>query len=231
MRSIFISLLPLLVAGLLLSVSVTAGTDKTPRISVTESRWDFGSVPIDYKLIHYFVIENTGTADLIINRAISNCDCTTIHLADTLVPPDSAVNLKIIFDTKEYYGQTSREVIIDSNDPLDSTIELSYASVIGFFPKELLVEPKSLFFLKGQAAREIKLMNKSAENIEYSIEMEPDSSFTLDRTAGEIEPGKEAILMVTPVQKARGTHYSNFTVTYESNGKRRLTVPIKIVNF
>ena len=105
-------------------------TTAAGRILVEEDVWDFGLVPIDYKFIHYFQVKNTGPKELRIGKLVAGCDCTVGLTTDTLIPPGGTGFIKIIFDTKNYYGQNTRQLTVHSSDPENPTIELKYKSNI-----------------------------------------------------------------------------------------------------
>lgn len=228
------SILPILLVFLFIQSGwAGAGTGKVSKISVESSTWDFGYVPLDYKLIHIYKVKNEGNADLHITKMIPNCDCTIAISSDTLIMPDSTINIKIVFDTKNYYGQNNRMVAVHSDDPENPIINLEYASNIGIFPKFFQVEPRSLFFLKGHKSKIFKLLNLSDENMEFTLEIEPDSYFSIDKVSGKLGSKKDVEIEVVPSDKLkRGTFHSSFRVKFHAEPKPIfVTVPIKIVRY
>jgi len=223
----------LLLLSIILPVSAAwSGSEKQAKISPISDSWDFGFVPMDYRLIHFFRIKNEGDSDLRISKLIANCDCTTAEAIDTLVPPDSSTEIKITFYTKDYYGQNTRNVTVHTNDPETPTVDLKYSSNIGIIPKLYKVEPRSLFFLRGHESKEIRLLNFSEDNIPYELFLESDSIFAVDRTEGKVNSGEAAILNITPLENLpRGTHYSSFIVSYGVEPEIRISVPVKIVRY
>jgi hypothetical protein len=89
-----------------------------------------------------------------------------------------------------------------------------------------------LTFLQGQNMKAVKLINQSEDDIDYILEKEPDSIFTVDKTSGNIEAGEFEMVNVTIKDNLRkGTFYSNFTVTYNTEPKLRLSIPVKVVRY
>ena len=226
--SILLLLLPVLMVQ-----PARGRSGKQGKISVENSTWDFGYVPIDYKLIHIYKIKNEGDGDLHITKMIPNCDCTIAISSDTLIMPDSTIDIKIVFDTKNYYGQNNRVVTVHSDDPENPTINLEYSSNIGLFPKFYKIEPRSLFFLEGHKSKTLKLSNLSDENLEFMLETEPDSFFSLDKVSGELGSKKDMMIQVIPdEQLKRGTFHSSFRVKFDVEPKPVfVTVPVKIVRY
>jgi hypothetical protein len=226
------SILPMLLVFLFIQ-SGSAGVGKQSKISIENSTWDFGYVPLDYKLIHIYKVKNEGNANLHITKMIPNCDCTIAISSDTLIMPDSAIDIKIVFDTKNYYGQNNRMVTVHSDDPENPTINLEYASNIGIFPKFFQIEPRSLFFLKGHRSKTLKISNLSDDDMEFTLELEPDSFFSIDKVSGKLGSKKDMAIEVVPSDKLkRGTFHSSFRVKFHAEPKPIfITVPIKIVRY
>lgn len=209
-----------------------ADSSKNAGIVAVEELFDFGFVPIGFQLVHVYKIYNDGEADLRLNKLVPNCDCTRVIPKDTLIAPGDTTEIKIHFKTDDYYGPTKRHVAVHSNDPENPTILLEYSSNIGFYPKYFRISPKSLFFLQGHKSKELNLLNAFKDKVEFTIELEDDSVFTIDYMDGIIPPGREFKIVVTPnPELKKGTYESNFTIIYEQEKKVRITVPIKIARF
>lgn len=212
--------------------SLWAAEAARAKIEVIDEYYDFGYVPLDFKLVHYFRVKNTGNANLNIESAISNCDCTTAIILNKVLQPDSIGRIKVIFDTREYYGRNVRNVTVHSNDAENQAVELKYSSDINIIPKEFRTEPQSLFFLPGHQGKDVKLFNLSGVPLEYSIEMEIDTIFNIDSYGGTIGKDETKVIKIIPKDNLpRGTHNSNFTISYKTEPETRVTVPVKIVRY
>ncbi|MEW5923531.1 MAG: DUF1573 domain-containing protein [Candidatus Zixiibacteriota bacterium] len=232
MKIMLTIILSFLLLMLIATVSLQAAGAGRAKIEVVDGYYDFGYVPLDFKLVHYFTIRNTGTSDLNIERAVSNCDCTSAIIMNKVLPPDSIGRIKVIFDTREYYGKNIRNITVTSNDVDNPTVELKYSSDINIIPKEFRAEPQSLFFLPGHQAKEVRLFNLGGAPLEFGIEMEMDTIFTIDTYQGTIMNGESKVIQVSPKDNLpRGTHNSNFTVSYNTDPATRVTVPVKIVRY
>lgn len=225
---IFSFLLLMLIAA----VSLQAAGAAKARIEVVDGYYDFGYVPLDFKLIHYFSVRNTGNSNLNIEKAVSNCDCTSAIVMNKVLLPDSIGRIKVIFDTREYYGKNIRAVTLTSNDAENPNVELKYSSDINIIPKEFHTEPQSLFFLPGHQTKDVRLFNLSNAPLDFNIEMEMDTIFNIDTYRGTINNGESMVIRVSPKENLpRGTHFSNFTISYNTNPETRVTVPVKIVRY
>lgn len=63
---------------------------------------------------HYFVVENRGTAPLIISQAKVSCPCTKITYPDTIAP-GATDSIKMTFETAGKYYQQDRKIILITN--------------------------------------------------------------------------------------------------------------------
>ena len=222
-------LLSAVLLALLTTLSIYAAGNKA-QIQVLGDFYDFGYVPMDYRLIHHFRVKNVGNSDLNIEKAVSNCDCTSVVIMKKILAPDSVGEIKVIFDTREYYGKNTRDITLHTNADKNPAVVMRYSSDIGVIPREFRTEPTSLFFLPGHQAKDLKLYNLTGESLEYSIEMEIDSIYSINSPKGIIKKGEAALIEVTPGKDLpRGTHYSNFTVSYNTEPETRLTIPVKML--
>lgn len=225
-------ILSFLLLTMMAAVSLHASGAAKARLEVIDGYYDFGYVPLDFKLIHYFTVKNAGNSNLNLEKAVSNCDCTSAIIMNKVLPPDSVGRIKVIFDTREYYGKNIRTITVTSNDDENPAAELKYSSDINIIPKEFRAEPQSLFFLPGHQAKEVRLYNLSNTPLDFNIEMEMDTIFNIDAYRGTIGNGESKIITVSPRNDLpRGTHHSNFTVSYNTNPETRVTVPVKIVRY
>jgi hypothetical protein len=221
----------ILILFLIPAVTIMAD-EKHPEIYIEEDTWDFGYVPFDYDMVHIFKVENRGKAPLAIYKTMSNCDCTTSSIKDTLVPSGGATQLRIDFWTTDYYGSNERYVEIKSNDPDNPVIKASYTSNIGTLPVDFGVDPKSLFFLPTHKAKDIKLFNNSERDLGFILIPTIDSVFTLEKSEGVIKPGESVPINIAARDDLpRGTFHSSFIVQFETDIHIRTTVPIKIVRY
>ena len=215
------------------SVYTQADTQKSkPIISADKVFWDFGFVPFDYELVHYYQINNTGTENLYITHIGSSCDCTSGRALDTLIQPGKSTKIKATFSTKDYYGKNTRTLALNTNDPDNPVFNLEFVSLIGALPKQIEAQPNALFFLPPHKDKDVKLLNKTNSVINVKISLEPDSIVTVSATEFEIKPRSSVSIKVTPDPSLNaGTYLSSFLVEFGAKPTVRVTVPIKIVRY
>jgi hypothetical protein len=210
---------------------LTAGL-KNPAIALENKFYDFGSVPSDFKIYHLYKIKNTGQNDLYITKLQANCDCTTASIKDSIIHPGDSSQIKIVFLTRDYYGTTNRKVSVFTNVPEKPLVDLDYSANIDVFHKLHTSEPKYLSFIPGRDIKDLLLINNSGQAVDYTIEKEPDSVFSVDEMSGQI-PAKanEKIQVAINKNLPKGTYFSNFTVVYNTSPALRLTIPVKVTRF
>lgn len=63
------------------------------------------------------IIQNKGTADLIIKELAASCGCTALMLEQKIIPPGEESRFAVTLDTRAKSGEVSKIVTIISNDP------------------------------------------------------------------------------------------------------------------
>lgn len=221
-----------MLAMLLIMSTLAFSETNNPSIISDGVDWDFGFVPFDYDLVHYYDIKNDGSANLYITNIATSCDCTHARAIDTLILPGNQTKIKAEFSTKNYYGKNTRTIALSTNDPVNPTFDLEFVSLIGALPKFAEAVPNALFFLPAHKDKDLKLLNKSANDIDVVITLEPDSIVTVDKLNLNIEAGGSAIVKVTPSGDLNaGTFLSSFAVDFGTTPPVRITVPVKIVRY
>ena len=231
MRSFWSVILFLAVAFLVSGSSLTAG----PVLNVLEPVYDFGCVGIDYDVYHEFLIANDGDEPFKIDSLYPTCDCTTIRLLDSLVNPGDTISFRLKFNTKDYYGPTSRTVRLLTSIPGDTTRQIKYNSIVGQWPYGLKPDPISLFFLPGHKSIEVKLLNPVLESLEIDQISFFDELVKVSPSSQKVGKGGKIVFEIEPLDSLpRGTHHTNVSITFktpEENPSVKITLPIKIVKY
>jgi hypothetical protein len=122
---------PLLLAGLLLGAPASpAPSAAGSRIMVEPTRVDFGRVLTQRTVTRSVQVRNAGQVDLVIERVSSSCDCTVARDYDTVVKPGRSTTLKVSLDTREAPGRVVRSLLIHSNDPTRSQVEVKLEATV-----------------------------------------------------------------------------------------------------
>jgi hypothetical protein len=98
-----------------------------PKIAVSETTYNFGSIGAKDVVQYDFVIANIGDAPLTISRAYTTCGCTTADFTSTIIPPGKVIIMTLTLDAgfHDVSGQTVRRgVMIENNDPTNPQLEI-----------------------------------------------------------------------------------------------------------
>jgi hypothetical protein len=90
----------------------------------SETAHDFGRVLDTCSLTHRFAFKNTGSAPLRIASVKASCGCTTTELTQKELLPGEEASICVTFNPKGRKGKEQNHVLVQSNDPVKSSIEL-----------------------------------------------------------------------------------------------------------
>lgn len=219
---------------LLMGLSAIPSYSETGLMSV-ERIHKFGEVGIGFDLYHTFVIVNRADKTLRVDSVHVTCDCSRISFFDsTLAPGDTAV-IRLKFNTKDYYGEVSKAILVYSNSPVTPKLDLFYTATVGQWYYGLKPNPISLFFLPRTKAKTIHIVNRQLAGVEISELTNSDSLFTAVIQKGEASRGDTLSVLVTPSKSlSKGTYVGNFRlklVPKEELDPVFLSIPVKIVKY
>ncbi|MCX7974702.1 MAG: DUF1573 domain-containing protein [Candidatus Aminicenantes bacterium] len=103
----------------ILSNFILALSTEQPRITFKEKVKSFTKVKEGAKLRHEFIFTNTGNAPLMIKRVTTSCGCTAALVSEDKIMPGKEGKISVEFDTRGYYGQVTKLVYVESNDPIE----------------------------------------------------------------------------------------------------------------
>lgn len=203
---------------------------KAGRLEVSQKKWDFGFIPRGAKVTHNFLLKNVGNDTLKITNVRKSCGCTAAPLRKNVLPPGDTTLLEVTFNSGSYQGQVSKAVYVESNDPIEPFLDISFLANVSVPAKLLSFDP---FFVKFDTLRSlpakaiIKIVNMDSQTVSYSIAELPYSYVNLKTRKKKLAPGKEAEIEVT-LSKAppAGEFGTSFTVVCDDEHKSRFSIPI-----
>lgn len=197
--------------------------------------FDFGHVAIDFDIFHTYVYVNPSDHPVKILTAEANCDCTTVRLLDSLLEPGDTAFIHLAFNTRDYYGPTSKSVLVATDDPEQKPLKYFYLSTVGQWFHGMKPNPMSLFFLPGKKNQKVSIPNKKFDKIELINMEQYDSTFIVKAITESAAKGGFLQLEVSPAENlSRGNYLSSFTVEIELSGEKKpaiLTFPVKTVRY
>lgn len=203
-----------------------------PRIFLPESRWDFGKVIDGNTVRHKFVVKNTGSTDLVIERVRTSCGCAVAQLGKSVLKPGESTPLTIEFDSTGRSGPQEKQVYIRSNDPENPFATITILADVALPPAPRIAMESEMLDIgaveTGTAPiREVFIENTGSEPLSVSdfrtgsmcsVKLVPDQ---------EIAPGGKAVLRVIfDTLSARGLVEQFVTMTTNDPLKGRVTLRI-----
>jgi hypothetical protein len=151
---------------------------------------DFGPSVEGDKLKHSFVIQNTGSSALLIDRIDSSCGCTATVLKSRDVAPGASTQVELTFDTTGRPGPNHKMVSVVSNDPSTPRYMLEFKTIV-----ESLVgmEPRAVFKKVDSGSvdfAEAWVIGKSAELAKLSVQSVDHPESVSVETISREESGK-----------------------------------------
>lgn len=177
-------------------VPLTAQAESGPVIKISDSVYEFGSVPQGQRVDHEFVIRNEGDADLIIQRISPSCGCTAATATSNVIKAGTSEKLKVIFHTAGFFGEKTKSVTVVTNarNEPESTMKL-HGSVI----RDIIVTPERVDF--GDVTSETSDTMRTREIV---VEVAEGAS----REIAGVRSGSPSI-SVTPLgNQGRGKRYA-----------------------
>jgi hypothetical protein len=140
-----------------------------PVIDIAEKIKDFGIVPKGEKLKAVFEVKNTGNAPLEITQVRPTCGCTVAEKPAQPIPPGGMAKVVAEVDTKDFSGPISKAVLVFSNDPANSQVNLVIKAEVRSFI-DVLPRPQVFFrgVLQGEEAKE-KLKLVSSDGSDFKV--------------------------------------------------------------
>ena len=120
-----------------------SGSAPRPRLKLSETTHSFGEVNQGSKVVHDFVVENTGDADLIISKIIPGCGCTAASASSDPIVPGSKNTIHVEFDTSGFSGQKTKDIMVYTNDIDNTALKLALQ---GKIVTNLSIEPDRVVF-------------------------------------------------------------------------------------
>ena len=102
----------LLVAFILINSALGFGQEAV--FSVDKRLHKFPKTIEGPKVVHEYLVKNTGTSPLIITGYTVACNCTFVDLPGP-IPPGGTGIVRVTFDTRGKYYQQDRSVILATN--------------------------------------------------------------------------------------------------------------------
>ena len=87
----------------------------TPNIEMLETSYNFGEIQQGESVTHYFILKNTGDADLIISTAKGSCGCTVPEWPKNPIAKWEEAAIKVTFNSSGRSGKQNKTVTLVTN--------------------------------------------------------------------------------------------------------------------
>ena len=109
----------------------TRAQEKTSKITFQETKHDFGKVKEGVELTHVYKFTNDGEESLVIKKVQASCGCTGASIGDKIeFKQGEEGEIKVSFSTKGRSGVQNKTVMVQSNDPQNPSVVLSFTCEI-----------------------------------------------------------------------------------------------------
>lgn len=204
-------------------------------IDGTHLAYDFGCVGMDFDIYHTFRLTNNGLDTVRVSEVIANCDCSHVMFLDSTLYPGDTVDLRLQFNTEDYYGPSTRKIVVKSNDRHQPEMKLFYFSTVGQWLHRIVPKPVSLFFLGAKGPKELLVSNQGVDRVEVREIDIADDIVAVETVTEAAVRGDNIKLKVSPKPDlTAGTHQTSFRLTLavsETEKPLYLTIPVKIVKY
>ncbi len=219
---------------LVLTVSTFAqeGKPPQPKISLSETMWDFGYVPKTGTVSHTYRIKNIGDDTLIIVKVRTTCGCAAAPLSKQRLAPDETADMEAIFDPRRIkVGETSKRLQVISTDPVNPFTDVRFTVKVGMSNSLVKLTPTELNFdTVSQGTEEVRaltLENISGEKLLIDVIEGPGDNMDLDLKASNLEPGQSVqINLKLKDSVTSGNLQTSLTLDFECSKVARVSIPI-----
>ncbi len=202
-------------------VSINALSEfKKAQIEFSEPVYNFGTVREGFKVVHSFDFTNSGNADLVIQRVVPACGCTTSSIDNEKIKPGDSATISVELDTTGFSGNKTKRVRIYTND-FDSPI--STVTLAGVILKDIETSPKSIVFgkfpkskIKERGIKKLKI--KTIKGVKF-LKIDKIPNFV---TVSKIKQTKSEVLFEVKIKNAinLGSFRDKIVILYEAEGKQ-----------
>ncbi len=130
-----------------------------PKLVVDQHEYDFGTMDIEEKGSHEFLVHNAGNALLSISKGRTSCHCTVSEIEQTEIPPGHSSKITINWKARYSSGPYRETASFSTNDPYQGQFTLT---ISGRFIAKFRAVPAEMIFnqiLAGEpAVRQARLL-------------------------------------------------------------------------
>ncbi|MGE5621044.1 MAG: DUF1573 domain-containing protein [archaeon] len=182
-----------------------AAAQSAPKISVKPGHFELGNIKEGTVVTKIYTIKNEGSGVLNIKDVRVSCGCTAAKPAKNELKPGEATKLEVKFNSAGRMGKQEKTVYIDSNDPANGTLQVTFAgnvvqkNTVKKAPKLSFAEKAHDFGIlnEGKVAQyTFNFVNTGGSTLEIGYIVATGAGFATRVSSRKIEPGQKGSLQV-----------------------------------
>jgi hypothetical protein len=207
------------------AVPLHAAEQKAPAAVIKEAAYQFAPVVEGTAVVHEYIVENTGTAPLQIDRIKTGCGCTTADFTKT-IPPGGKGNISIKGNTTGYGGNIfERHITVFTNDPQNPEVSLIMKGQVDKFAD---ITPVTAV-LKGNADAVV----------ETQVTVQPEKNHLFKVTGSHTDKALEGkieynlivlengyVLKIKNIQRLPGNYFGRIFLKTDNPDKPEIAIPV-----
>jgi uncharacterized cupredoxin-like copper-binding protein len=217
----------LFISTLLLVFSASSAF-AAPQIFVQSPSHNFGTLIQGKKLDHTFIIKNNGDSQLKIVHIRPACGCTAVNSSSPVVAPGKTSEIKVTFNSANFFGNVSKTVAVESNVPTNPVYTLTLTGII---TEEVSVKPKQLNLGQVKPAiatsNTLTIENLGAKTLKINSVKSPMPQLVINIDKNTLKPGETAKILVTVTSRPEDRMLSGYiTISTDNPDKHEIMVPV-----
>lgn len=117
-------------SALIVLAAAAAAAAGQPQITISPDSLEFGLMQQFQAETTVLTISNTGDAPLEISEVEVTCGCTAAEMERNTIAPGASYALDVTFNSQRFGGDTVKYILIHSNDPFNSVLEVPVHSYV-----------------------------------------------------------------------------------------------------
>lgn len=221
-------ILPTLALIPFLSAAINAG----PQVSLPETEFNFGQMPMSSIVQHTFWIHSTGDDTVFIDTIITGCGCTTIPLERTFLPPGDSMRFTAEFDSKGFRGSVVKRPSFRLRGDTTSYGVKFYAYVVTRPQERSPLDVSPTFFdysnITGEKTQKVVfgLKNTGDVDISLSIVDSPQDIIAI-RIPDSLKVGQQGPGMISLLPDFQYRDFTtSLTIEVNNSAMYRVTIPL-----
>jgi len=202
-----------------------------PPLVASEMIWLFGTLPRDATVTHHFALTNKHKDTVTILSIDADCECTTVPKAPVAVPPGDTYLMKVVFDSRTYYGETNRDIKITTDYDSLPVMVLYISSLVGDIPRTIKITPPLTAFIPGKNEQTFTVENLSDRKTEFAVLVDHDSILVPSETAFTLKGNQSREFTLSPAwdKVPKGSSYSCVVLEFtRADTSYQASIPITL---